>query len=248
MESVDESTKDWRKEKITFRAAYGDERMTAFLFLPKGKTSPYQVVLWFPGSDAIHQRSSESIWMEPIDFVIKSGRAVCFPIYKGTYERRTDLKDDNPEKTSFYRDHVIMWSKDIGRTIDYLETRPDLDTKKLAYYGTSWGAGMGAIFPALEKRFKVAVLDGGGFWPQPALPEADQRTFAPRVKIPVLMLNGRYDNFFPLQTSQIPMFQAFSTPQKDKRHVILEAGHWVERNDRIREILDWLDRYLGPVK
>jgi len=245
VEMVDDSAKDWRKEKVTFNAAYGDERMSAFFFLPKSVKPPYQPVLYFPGSEVLRQRSSDDIWMESLDFIIKSGRAVCHPIYKGTYERGTGLKDDNPERTSLYRDHVIMWSKDIGRAVDYMETRSDLDAKKLAYYGTSWGAGMGAIFPALEKRIKAAVLDGGGFWLDPVLPEADQRTFAPRLKIPVLMLNGRYDNFFPLETSQIPMFQAFATPQKNKRHVVIDAGHWVERNKRIREILDWLDRYLG---
>jgi hypothetical protein len=35
--------------------------------------------------------------------------------------------------TAFYRDHVIAWSEDLGRTIDYLETRHDLRTDHLAY-------------------------------------------------------------------------------------------------------------------
>ncbi len=34
-----EQTDDWKKEKITFAAAYGNERIIAYLFLPK-KASP----------------------------------------------------------------------------------------------------------------------------------------------------------------------------------------------------------------
>lgn len=52
---------------------------------------------------------------------------------------------------------------------------------------------------------------------QPSLPEADPWDFLPRFDVPVLMLNGRHDNFFPVETSQRPT-------------------------------LDWLDRYLGPVR
>ena len=35
--------------------------------------------------------------------------------------------------TNLYRDHVVDWSKDLGRSIDYLETRPDIDRSKLAF-------------------------------------------------------------------------------------------------------------------
>ena len=38
------------------------------------------------------------------------------------------------------------------------------------------------------------------------------------------------------------------TPERDKKHVIFETGHDLPRPDEIREILDWLDKYLGPVR
>jgi cephalosporin-C deacetylase-like acetyl esterase len=85
----------------------------------------------------------------------------------------------------------------LGRTIDYIETRKDLDHEKLAYYGVDTGAYLGNILPALEKRIKVVVLAGAGFYPGRKLPEVDEINFAPRVKVPVLMINGRYDYFFP---------------------------------------------------
>jgi len=62
------------------------------------------------------------------------------------------------------------------------------------------------------------------------------------------MLNGRDDYVFPLETSQLPLFRLLGAPEKDKRHVVLDGGHCPPRLPLIKEMLDWLDRYLGPVK
>jgi len=72
--------------------------------------------------------------------------------------------------------------------------------------------------------------------------------FAPRAKMPVLMLNGRNDFLFPIESSQLPLFRLLGAPEKDKRHVVFDSGHVPPRQPLIREILDWLDKYLGPVK
>ena len=48
--------------------------------------------------------------------------------------------------------------------IDYIETRKDLDHEKLAYYGVDTGAYLGNILGAIEKRIKVLLLAGGGFY------------------------------------------------------------------------------------
>jgi eukaryotic-like serine/threonine-protein kinase len=244
-----EETEDWKREKITFAAAYGSERVIAYLFLPKKSQPPFQTVVRFPGSEAIDIRSSTTLpEMGIFDFVIKSGRAVLFPVYKGTFERGDGLKSDYPNMTSFWRDHVIAWSKDLGRSIDYLETRPEIDRNKVAYEGLSWGGAMGSVLPALEDRIKVCVLIVPGFNLQRSLPEVDELNFAPRVKVPVLMLNGRFDFFYPVETSQEPMFRLLGTPKEQKRRVVYETGHNIPRNEMIKETLDWLDRYLGPVK
>lgn len=69
------------------------------------------------------------------------------------------------------------------------------------------------------------------------------------IRIPVLMVNGRHDFIFPLETSQKPLFEALGTREPDKRHILYDGGHrnLVTRPDLIGEILDWLDKYLGPV-
>jgi dienelactone hydrolase len=245
----DESDERWRKEKATFNTAYGKERMFAYLFLPRTGHPPYQTVLVFPGSNAIYERSSHDLpAMRYLAFLIKSGRAVVFPIYKSTFERGDALNTDNVTRTDFYREHVFDWYKDLARTLDYIQTRKDLDSDRIAYYGLSWGAALGPIFSATEPRIKTALWVGGGFENERTFPEVDPFNFTPRVKMPVLMVNGRYDFFFPKETTQDPMFRALGTPEKDKRHVVFESGHVPPADMLIKEVLDWLDRYLGPVR
>jgi eukaryotic-like serine/threonine-protein kinase len=250
VEAVDDSAEAWRKEKITFDAAYGNERVIAYLFVPKKAQPPIQTVVYFPGANAINERFSQNLdahWSR-LDFIIKSGRAVVYPVYKSTYERGDGLNSDYQQPTAFYRDHVIDWRKDLGRTLDYLQTRADLDHDRLAYFGLSWGATIGPILTSVDDRIKVNVFLGGGFVFQRTLPECDPLNFAPHVKQPTLMVNGRYDYSLPSETSQVPLFRTLGSPEKEKRHVIFEAGH-VPPNDLVmKEVLEWLDKHLGPVK
>ncbi len=242
-------TEDWSREKIAFDAAYNGERMAAYLFLPKRGKPPYQVVLFFPGSNAIHDRSSsKDINVRAFDFILKSGRAVIHPIYKSTYERQDSLHSDYADTTVFYKEHVIAWAKDMRRSIDYLATRADVDPSKVAYFGASWGGYLGGLMPAVEPRFKVVVLLVAGLEFQQGLPEVEPINFLPRITAPVLMLNGQYDHYFPVETSQRPMFNLLGTPPDKKRLVISEGGHFVPRTELVKETLDWLDRYLGPTK
>ena len=144
------------------------------------------------------------------------------------------------------RELRIAWSRDLGRAIDYLETRSDIDRARLAFYGVSAGADAGVILTALEPRLKTSVLQGTGIWGGVA-PEIDSLNYAPRVRIPTLMLNGRYDFETPFETSQRPLFDLLGSPAGHKQHTVFETGHALPIEDVAREILPWLDRYLGPV-
>ena len=245
IESEDDSSPYWRKQRITFNASYGNERVIAYLFLPKNVAPPYQTVVYFPHSGAQSFHTMEDSQFALIDFLIKSGRALMFPIYKDTYERLGNPPDGG---TIAERDETIQQADDLRRSVDYLETRSDIDKDRLAYFGISWGASIGSIMAALEKRFKVAVFAAGGCDPGAVLPEADPMNFAPRVKIPVLMINGRYDFVFPLETCQQPLLRALGSAPQDKRQALFDTGHAPPLLPMMKETLDWLDRYLGPVK
>jgi eukaryotic-like serine/threonine-protein kinase len=248
VEAVDDSSPDWRMEKVSYAAAYGGERIPAYLFLPKNAKPPYQVVLGFHGAQAIYQRSSANITdiIGVFTFIMRSGRAFLFPVYKSTFERGDGLKSDISNMTTAWRDHMIMWSKDVGRSVDYLESRPDIAKDSIGYMGVSWGAEIAPLFLAVEPRISLAVLYIAGFNRQPSLPEADPVNFAPRVKVPVLMLNGRFDFFYPTATSQEPMFKLLGTPAEHKRRVVYESSHRIPRNEMIKEVVDWMEKYFGP--
>jgi formylglycine-generating enzyme required for sulfatase activity/predicted Ser/Thr protein kinase len=244
-EGQDDSSPYWRREKVSLLAAYGNERVPVFLFLPKNARPPYQTVVFFPSSHARITWSSAEMDLRLIDFIVRSGRALCYPVYRDTYERHVERTASGP---NFRRDLVIQWSKDLGRAIDWLETRRDIDRSRLAFYGVSLGAIDGVPLVAVEDRVRSAVFLSGGYRMERAAPEVEPVNFAPRIRIPVLLLGGRDDFQHPYETAQIPLFRALGTPEKEKRQVVFEGGHVPPRMQPvIKEILDWLDRTLGPV-
>ena len=89
---------------------------------------------FFPGSFAIVQ---DGLTLrddyDHCSFLVKSRRAGIYLICKGTCERRDRFAAQVTEPTSFYRDHLIAWSKDSGRTIDNLETTSDIELGSLAF-------------------------------------------------------------------------------------------------------------------
>jgi hypothetical protein len=243
VENTDDSSPYWRKETLSFDAAYAGERVPAYLFLPKNATAPYQTIVLFPSGFARAASTSRELDFARFDFIIRSGRALIYPVYQGTFERRRP-ESGGPNEM---RDLHVQWAKDFFRAVDYLETRPDIDKERLGYYSLSMGAYFGPIPVALEPRIKVAVFAAGGLrfgYP----PEIQPANFMPRVTVPVLLINGRDDFQTPLE-AQRRLIELLGTPPERKRHVALEGGH-VPNDFRgfVREVLDWFDRYLGPAR
>jgi len=249
VEKRDESSADWILEKVSFDAAYEKERVVLRLYLPRNSRKPYQSVIYFPGSNAQINRPAS---LGPdfafcLDFLVKNGRAVAFPVYKGTYERRGDIAES--ELGPYTRaENLVKRVKDFRRCVDYLETRPDFDTQRIAFFGFSWGGTMGMIIPAVEPRLKANILFVGGLQGHEEQPEAQPLNYVSRVNVPTLMLNGKYDMTFPIETTVRPAFDVLGVSESDKRLVILDTDHYVPKRDLIEHSLDWLDNYLGLVK
>src|SRR5262245_45092893 len=90
-------------------------------------------------------------------FLLRSGRAVIVPAYKGTLERGPSVFYQDAGQPNRGRDVWIQWSKDLGRSIDYLETRPDINSGSLAFIGTDVGAVNTPRLVAIERRIKAAI-------------------------------------------------------------------------------------------
>ena len=246
IDAVD-TTRVWIRERVQFAAGYGAERMLLHLYLPTAGTPPYQTVVYWPGWDTFALDDADEYFAKLVDFIVKSGRAVAFPIYRGTFERRVGDVRRRPEFGSAeYRDNTIETVKDLRRTIDYLETRSDIDHDAIAFFGYSWGGVNGPAAMAQEPRIRVAVINIGLLPPMAATPEVDPVNALPRVRVPTLMFSGEFDPMVPTRNSQ-RYFALLGTPADRKRHVVAIGGHFIPRHLLIGETLEWLDTHLGRV-
>jgi eukaryotic-like serine/threonine-protein kinase len=241
------STTDiFRKEKVTFNAAYGGERVRIYMFLPNNpKTQPpYPAILDFPAANALVERSSEK---EPCnEYLLQKGCVWIVPVFKGMWERGPiaydfTVSDGLP---------ICEWVKDWERTLDYLETRPDIDTSRIVFSGGSLGGYIGGFISAgTKQRFAACALWLGGIptWLEP-LPQYDPVNFLPRIRIPVLMVNGRRDPLLPFEIAQEPMYQLLGTPPKHKYRLVFsegEHGGWLDQETPWKAFLEFLNRYIG---
>ena len=256
VESRTKNPGGWMHEIISFNAAYGKERILAHLFLPAVGTPSYQTVIYFPGSASVLMPSSKDLenyyeFTMFLSFLITNGRAVMYPVYKGTFERGDPkyipiLNSDKGSETYSYTELIIQEVKDIRRCLDYLLTRPDIDSSKIAFMGMSWGGYMGIIINAVEKRFKANILIAGGLLGY-GLPGSEDIDYVSHVTTPTLILNGKYDAIFPPETSSRVLLDLLGTPPKDKKLILYETDHIPPRVEYIKETLSWLDKYLGSI-
>ena len=240
-EWTDDRLPSWRTEKVSFAAAYGAERIVAYLFIPKHVPPPWQAVIFWPGGYATLVSSSQdgrntldlSYW----DYLVKDGRVVVYPILKDTFERggRPDMVEDASLS------NWIPPVKDVFRTLDYLETRTDIRNDRIGYLGLSWGASAGPMVLAVERRIKAAVFQGA------ALVDKESLGFGEHCSTPIQMINGRFDGFGETHS---PLFRMLGTPADRKRHVVFDSDHTLAGFEKeiIRINLEWFDRYLGPVR
>ena len=61
--------------------------MPAYLFLPRGAQPPYQLIVYFPGVPLGPGSSENTQPGQNLDYIVKSGRAVVYPVYKGFLDR-----------------------------------------------------------------------------------------------------------------------------------------------------------------
>ena len=109
----------------------------------------------------------------------------------------------------------------------------------------SWGGVLGTIIPAVEDRLAINILLAGGV-NVIGRPEANSINYISRIKIPTLMMNGKYDRYIDVLIK--PTIDLLGTPRENKQLILYETDHIPPRVEYIKEILTWLDKYLGPVR
>jgi dienelactone hydrolase len=244
--------KNYRHEVVQVNAAYNDERFDIHLFLPNHAKRPCRTMVLFPDAVAIvrsnfEQHYGEMYFAEHVNSLVERGWALCWPVCWGTFERSPDWNKNLfrlglLDSTFRTRERYIRIAKDLSRTVDYLETRGDIDSHNLAFVGTSLGAFFGPVIVVVEPRFTAAVLIGGGYSERPLMPEVEPFNYAPHVNIPVLMINGRHDVWWPLESSQMPFYEDLGTPDKEIK--LYDSGHATPADETAEFADQWLQRKL----
>jgi eukaryotic-like serine/threonine-protein kinase len=191
-----------------------------------------------------------------VDFVAKSGRVVVVPVYKGAMERADEysvwlrnLAGEDEFSSRRWADELIKIVKDFKRTLEYLETRSDIDASRIGYQGYSEGSIWAPmLLAAAGDGVRVSALHVGGLYNAKFQPQSDPLNYVTRVKVPTLMLNGIYDVHLTLKEEVEPMFRLLGTPEKDKKLVTYPTDHFIPKSEMIKETLAWYDKYLGPVR
>lgn len=241
---------DIRGQHISLNGGEGEERFDVYVFVPNDAAPPYQATIYFGGDYRFAhggEFEAQFRWdLNVFEPVLRSGRAVVWPVWYGTYSRY-----DNLYEVSNVNDYLAVmqkrlraWLRETAAVLEYLDTTGQF-SDKVSWLGLSYGAmapmSMVYHFPS---RFGAAILLSGG----DLISEPWKVTLYRRLQVPVLMLNGRYDPIVTKGQAQ-RFYDSLGTRTEDKRLVLYETGHWpLPRNDTAREISDWLERYLGPVE
>jgi len=246
---VDESPL-WTVDEVKL-AFSAQEPTTLYLVRPKAPKGKLQPIVYSGVGDCCYMKRPNRDVLEQLQiagFVVNSGRALVLPIWAGGYERYSTEPRMSAEALDRERNLSLQWQHDLSATLDYLEAQPDMDVRKIGYFGISRGASFaGVINLALEPRIHAAVLASGGIWiHSPLHPMIDLINYAPRITVPVLMLSGRYDHIYPYEQSQKRTFELLGTPAGNKQQIAYDTGHFTLPPNRVAaDVTDWFDRYLG---
>jgi pimeloyl-ACP methyl ester carboxylesterase len=240
-------TADWSRERLWVDGLAGDS-ILLYLYLPKRAAPPFQTLVYVASGGAFF---FQPVWQEAEDVLgphIKAGRAVLAVVFKGMVERAWPADFVNPPTPSVrFRDLMVLHATELRLAIDYVETRDEIDMERLAYVGLSFGAGSRLPFAAVDDRYRSVVLIGAGIDERmhPTLPEAANFNFAPYIKPPKLVVNGRLDEEHPWNTRALPLWNLLREPKE--LALVDGAGHHPPVEQHVPPIKAFLDRTLGPV-
>ena len=237
--------------KVSLRTGASEERFPIYLLHPNS-APPYQTTVFMGGVGGFMTKNeieTELHWNEEEIFsmLLRSGRAVVWPVFYGSFERYDDLYSLPPEQFLFQGgERRKRWAHELARTIDYLESTGE-HTDGVSFMGLSYGASYSLPLLYLESRIKAAILLSGSVPTAVNPPATAPVNFVPHITTPALLLNGRFDYMVPVEGSQ-KTYNLLGTPEADKKLVIYDTGHWpFPRHRMTREINSWLDRYAGAV-
>jgi eukaryotic-like serine/threonine-protein kinase len=239
----------WTVERVMLPTGYDTTSFAVQLFLPTDRGPPVGVIFYMPHigefiAPVTTGGFDPATGGIPLDFLVKSGWVLAVVAFDGAFERQWSRERmQSTNSVDRIRLRQRHWREELGRTIDYLATRADIDVRTLGWFGISHGAAAMLPLLAVEKRIGAAVLYSGGIGLRADLPAGEQTyNYLPRITQPVLMLSGRWDT---ASAAQQRLFELLGSPANQKKHVLYEAGHGsLPRFQVEKETLEWFDQHL----
>lgn len=143
---------------------------------------------------------------------------------------------------------------DYRITLDYLQTRKDIDGRRIGLVGYSMGSQYGAILGAVDERIRAALLCVGGdpvrlmFLNSVPKERQEEIEFVSASNYvghlrsrPILMLNGKQDNNITAEMTKL-LYEAAQEPKEIRW---TDAGHALPVAF-LQEGVDWLAEKLAP--
>ena len=205
-------SKTFQLLSITFNSV-NNRRVHGLLSLPKQKTKPIPIIILLHG---LGDHKAVDYVEFGNDVFVKNGYAVMRIDISEHGERKQDVYDFDLTGPYKYwsRNIMIQTVFDLRRTVDFLESRNNIDTDRIGYYGISLGGIIGTIFCGVDNRVKVPIIALAGgqlnlLYKQHAFSKESKdfvsiiepinfiSDISPR---PLLMLNAKYDEVVPPTT------------------------------------------------
>jgi dienelactone hydrolase len=155
-------TPEFTQLRVEFNGIAKD-RVPAFLYLPAGDAAKRPAVLLQYGSGG--NKNTNYIVALGRQFIARGFIVLTIDV-PGRGERKSpDRKSPDWVFTNEGRELFLQYCGDYSRAVDYLTSRPDVDSDRISYVGISWGAITGITFAAHDPRIKAmaSVVGGGNF-------------------------------------------------------------------------------------
>jgi dienelactone hydrolase len=134
----------------------------------------------------------------------------------------------------------VQTVRDYRRAIDYLETRPEIDSKRIGILGYSMGGTQTFLLTGVEPRIKVAVAIATPAERSKWSLVAPQNFLGGISDRPILTIIGRTDELCPLAHAQA-LQRLIESPIKDQ--ILFDAGHKLPV-DYVPHAVGWLQKHL----
>jgi cephalosporin-C deacetylase-like acetyl esterase len=255
-------TDDATLYKVTYRST-NSQKVPALLFVPRQAKTPMPVVVLQHGLGGKKEDMLTDVMKAALVKLGYAGFAIDAALHG---ERKAAGQAVSTAFFSADKAPIYQTVADLRRAVDYLESVPEVDAKRIGFYGVSMGGILGALVTGLDTRFRapVLVVAGGDYGTilensdalkqatagtlltpelvRQILADVDPINFVAHISPrPVLMENGKTDTVIPAAAAEA-LHKAARDPKTVRWY---PGGHDIYTDpNAIKDAVDFLQTNL----